>query len=293
MIVNLFREPEEDPTERMVMAINKSLNKSRSWAAWSGDTESLRRIGRIVSDLYRDHPINQEAEDKSALEKSESRLNPTVSFAHIASISNTSITNYVTVSADDEIESYPFLGAILIDDEQTSGDFEEVLAELDRRSIRKIIFAGAIAPRDKVIISFEKGESPPVVLSIQSPHPSWGRQALARLSDEIEKGVPSWSFIHERRMASFIFRLLAVIILAAAATMAIMKNFFTEEGGGLFLFTCLPFSFIISSDRVAGWFFPSIEILGEGAQSTGSRRIVSVILLLFSIPIGILVNRIS
>jgi hypothetical protein len=265
------------------MLIRRSFAKPREWHAWSGELEDLRRIGRIIEELYSEHPGSQE--------------NP-------LSINNlpTSVTNihaggdahlHITVPADEDIEFYPFLGMILVDDERVSGDVDEVMAELDRRSTRKITFIGALAPRDRITLFFDRENKPAIVLSIESPHSGWARQALSRLSVEIEKGVPVWAYLRANTFKSVMTKLAASLMLSAALAVALIEDANPGDRLGATAFLAFFISFAVMSERLLGWIFPGVEILGEGVQSTGSRRIALLLALLASIPVGVLVNRIS
>jgi hypothetical protein len=52
-------------------------------------------------------------------------------------------------------------------------------------------------------------------------------------------------------------------------------------------------TYTIVGERIKNWLFPAFELSGEGAQSSGSRRLATILLLVASVPIGILVNKIS
>src|SRR5689334_8287981 len=111
------------------MAVRRSFTKDREWGAWSGDLEVLQRIGRTVESLYREHPDNS----KSDLGQTAASATIDDKPGMLINVTGSATVNYLTVPMGEEIEYYPFLGMVLVDDERTSGDIEEVLAELVRR----------------------------------------------------------------------------------------------------------------------------------------------------------------
>ncbi|MET8910387.1 hypothetical protein [Micromonospora sp. NPDC004551] len=196
--------------------------------------------------------------------------------------------------------------------EEVYGRVDEVLAEMDRRSTVSVRFrADGSRPPDRQYGRTSEyvsdgihlrlggqGDSPfrtdrPVSLTVTSPSAGWARAAFARVSDEIEKGVPRWAVVR-RPSAQFSLSLLYFAV-PYITVMLIIK---ARQPIWIAGFWAGIIAWLISSvsgtaSRFHNWLFPPFEITQDGAESSGTRRILFLITLMLSVPIGILVNRIS
>ncbi|WP_433344314.1 hypothetical protein [Micromonospora sp. CA-111912] len=190
--------------------------------------------------------------------------------------------------------------------EEVFGNVDEVLAELDRRSTLGIVFRsdGMRGPdslyrslsdevRDGVYIRLGKGRyhrSTGAEVSVTSTSTGWARSSFARICDEMEKGVPTWALAS--RLAPAIFVLLVAAPFAAIAI---------ALGGGNYAWwsvvACCGVLFAATvsrlSERFMGWLLPPFEISAEGSESSGTRRLVTILATVSTIPIGVFVNLIS
>jgi len=184
-------------------------------------------------------------------------------------------------------------------DGEYSGGLETILEQFDRRTALGVEFNSNIGELEQ--ISLEIGghpRNPEVVLTVRSTDAAVGRSVFARMSDEVERGVPWWSrgplwF----RMAVGIAVLVTVFGCAAGLRVSSERNVSFDWDAAYQMFypaALLSLLFIrpAVSRPPASWFFPKFEVSGDGVSTT-SRRIVGMLGLLFTIPIGVLVNYIS
>ncbi|WP_182881678.1 hypothetical protein [Microbispora sp. H10949] len=275
----------------------ESFGDSREWLAWSGEMGDLQRIGRIIEDLYekRQNAIASEVRRQEYDERREEGGSNQNTIGEFTVHAVHSTVNYIAPPAVDDIFEYPFLGLIIASKRKIWGDMDDILTEVDRRSVKKLIFVGAMHPGDRVVVTFSREDAFAVKLEVASTDVGWAHQAFARLMDEIEKGVPRWEFILHRGFGYIWPRALATLLLAAAVTAAFYDKLKATTNGLSFIFfaSFLVFIFTSSSDWFTRWLFPKFEILGEGAPSTATRRLGLIFGIAVSIPIGIMVNWIS
>ncbi|WP_188188937.1 hypothetical protein [Nonomuraea sp. SYSU D8015] len=193
----------------------------------------------------------------------------------------------------DEVPEYPFMGLVLLDEDQISGSIDDVFSEIDRRSIRRLTFIAALQPRERLILRFSRHQMPAVTLEVESSDTGWARQALAKLADEVDKGVPRWSFVWGPGERAFYTNVAASAIVGLAVGVSeLASSLGANFAIGMFVFMGI-WIFSMSASRLREFIFPRFEILGDGSQSTGSRRLATLTLVLLSVPIGVFVNWIS
>ncbi|MFG3418702.1 hypothetical protein [Micromonospora sp. NPDC048063] len=261
--------------------VRRSFRKRHQWHAWSGEIADLERLGRIVEELHSTWLKERESEEaqRSAATKEAGAINVVGNSNHV----------FIT-SGENEV--YPFVGLIAEDEDEVAGPISEVLPEVDRRSVAGLKFVATLWPSERFSVSFARDASEAVVVEVSSQRTGWAKQAYARLADEVEKGVPRWASLRSDNSRFG----LAVFAAAAAATfigLVLPKSNGWDVRvavGGLAFILTWP---IFYMQRLHKWIFPGFELLGEGSQSSGSRRLVTLFLLGASIPIGILVNAVS
>ncbi|MEU7926646.1 hypothetical protein [Micromonospora sp. NPDC049801] len=260
--------------------VRRSFRKRHQWHAWSGEFADLERLGRIVEDLYSTWLKEREYEEGQTGEVAEA----------------TGVINLAGVpggaSVGDGNETYPFVGLIVEDEDEVSGPIFEVLPEVDRRSVVGLKFVATLRPSERLSVTFARNANEAVIVEVSSRRTGWAKQAYARLADEIEKGVPRWASLRSENSRP------RLAILAATAT-AVFVGLVLPKSSGLEIRTSVgAFAFsltwpIFYIERLHKWIFPGFELVGEGSQSSGSRRLVTLFLLGASIPIGVLVNVVS
>jgi hypothetical protein len=260
------------------MAVRHQTTKENTWSAWSGELEDLRRIGRLFSSLV------------------EQRRAPLW-----AAISGEYVVNPETPGAESVAERrkadfdrrWKAVATLQDGDDQIEGPINEVLAELDPRTISRLEFSATShyigAAGDAIGLTFNKENLfQPVVLDVRSSDQGWARQALTSLSEEIERGVPKWA-----RWRSFLGKMgvsVAIcLVVYLIATILLPSSLHTWIRTLTASAIAIAVALVATSFRSLDWFLPPFEVRSQGT-STGGRRIAGLALLLLSVPIGILVN---
>ncbi|MEV0424800.1 hypothetical protein [Streptosporangium canum] len=277
--------------------IKRSTQKKRSWDAWSGEIADLRRIGRTVEELH-DARVSvtktQAEEARREYEASQGEISGvTISGVVYGGVTQIIDYSYSGNRVLEDISSYPFVGLVLLDDEdKVVGSIDDIFPEIDRRSMERLTFISAINPREHLIVTFAR-DSAAATVDIESEDTGWARQALARITDEVEKGVPRWAFVRGSGSTPFWINVgVATVVGLATGLAQIAQSVSANFAIGLMVFVGI-FIFLFSSMGLRDFVFPRFEVLGDGAQSTGSRRLVTLTLIAISIPIGVFVNLIS
>lgn len=267
----------------------------RHWTAWSGTIEDIRRIANILSNLEDTRRTRIEAEVDEPKDA-------------------------ITVRREARARFEPFTCMIEIEDgdNRISGPVDMILSEIDNRTTRNISFGlpgvehyGRIDSPfydDNITIEFISDHpynNLGTDLKVTTSDQGWGRQAFAQLSEEIEKGVPRWAWIHKRLGIASIFILTYIALLTFLFLVLppfpehlsdkSNPNHLATVVSWAVLATVLPIlgAVATASRKLRTWAFPTFEILGVHGASTGSRRIAYIVGILISIPIGIFVNLIS
>lgn len=252
------------------------VKRNRTWYAWSGDINDVGRLARL---------FEQEAE-----ELEQSTRGPGSRKVNDSALSLT----------------------IMEKGEETSGSIKKMLEQIDRRTVQGLEFQYTAGDFDtRILVTLRNGGAffypDAVKLEVESSDSRLGKLIFVRLSDEIEKGVPWWSRVHTvggRLVASAcIFMILGVAALLARPpfdkfvavftgpdhkpTTAEVAAFLTS------ILLLLLFAGIIAGVSIYPIFFPKFEITGDHGGPSGSRRLVAIVALLATIPVGIFVNWIS
>lgn len=280
--------------------IIRSSRKRRSWLAWSGETVDLLRLGKMIEDSFQQRQSQLQAERERLAEQEdegrESHLQTMSTAARDVFITGATAVFFNGGTSDEEIPSYPFVGMVLVDDETVSGDISDVFPEIDRRSLQRVSFISAFHPRERIAVTFARNGSEAVFLQVESSDSGWARQGIARIAEEVEKGVPRWSFMRGRSLPTLSIRALAATAIGSAIAISVPSS--TLVGGPtqrvfLGVLVGLVLLGIQFLPKFRDFLFPPFELLGEGASASGSRRIAATVLLAASLPIGIFVNWVS
>ncbi|WP_124772999.1 hypothetical protein [Micromonospora inaquosa] len=241
----------------------------------------LERLGKIVEELHSARLRELEAEEQQRRS----------AFKVAEGINIVGDSNSVYITPGDG-EVYPFVGLVVEDEDEVAGPISEVLPEIDRRSVASLKFVAALWPAERLSVTFSRNASEAVVIDVVSGRTGWAKQAYARLADEIEKGVPRWSPLRSEN-SRFGLAVSVAAVLGGFVGLVLAKSAGWDVRlvvGGLVFMATWP---ILLMQRLHNWMFPAFELQGEGGQSSGTRRLVTLCLLGASIPIGALVNAIS
>jgi hypothetical protein len=283
----------------MIDEIERSTKKERKWFAWAGDMSDLKRCGRVIEELYdariesleNERRKRQDENLKSASDVTQGGANTSIAIS--GNLGYINIVGSPIGDSHEDITRYPFKGLRLTDEDVVTGPTESVLTEVDRRSVRSLTFIGAIDFGEYVIVTFTRTQDWAARVEVRSSNIGWAKQALTRLTDEIEKGVPQWAFMRNSTgNVTVSVRLLTGIIIGASIALMWPNK---EQHGNISLgviFAILS-AILLGSAKLKNFLFPAFEISGEARESTGSRRIAALALILISIPIGMFVNLIS
>ncbi|MFI6254556.1 hypothetical protein ACIBCL_00395 [Micromonospora zamorensis] len=239
----------------------------------------LDRLGKLIEELHSARLIELGSDSPQQ-----------VALVKVAEEINVRGTLNFTIGSDDG-EVYPFVGLIAEDEDEVAGPIPEVLSEVDRRSVKRLKFVAALGPSERLRVTLTREAEEAVVIDVVSQRTGWAKQAYARLADEIEKGVPRWATLRSGG-PKFGLSILPPLALALFVALVLPKSLDDDRDfvGIMTFLVAWPFFWM---DRLYKWLFPGFELVGEGGQSSGTRRIATLSLLAASIPIGVLVNAIS
>jgi hypothetical protein len=198
--------------------------------------------------------------------------------------------------------------------EEVFGPTRSVLEEMDRRSTLQLHFyvdglrsrdAGfrylSNSVSDGIYVRIGSGSSriprgfvddSAVEISVTSPSAGWARATFSHLCDEIDKGVPRWSFLRKQGYQALL-QLIIVLVPTSAVAIAVPKS---EWVSTIYLVgSIIGISLVLSGAlrRLMDWMLLAFEITQDGGQPSGTRRLVALLGILVTIPIGIFVNLIT
>lgn len=268
--------------------VEHRTTKTRTWPAWTGMREDLQRIGALANRLL-------DARRETLAER----------YGSYIERARQGMTTPEEIQAD--VAKYRQglrLNATLRHgNDVATGDVEDVLKEIDRRTITQLSLTAAYPysydERDKleIVITWKQRHAGPrVLLTIESADIGWANQAMSMLGGEINKGYPHWS-VHSP---------LARLGIGALATLSFWTTIFlvtmsvvdSSNVRAALMPALLGISGWITisatgSDAIYNRVFPPIELKGEDYQSTTGRRVLFFGSFFVSILTGVFVNIIS
>ncbi|WAE73650.1 hypothetical protein OUQ99_00485 [Streptomonospora nanhaiensis] len=269
------------------MEIERRTKKVETWPSWNGEMGDMKKLTALVSGAYKE----QDSEIRRRQEEAQKARED--SGIIIGNIHSSTLHFYSHEGSGGIAPSYPFLGIVLTDDEIVTGSIDDVFPEIDRRSFEKIEIIGAQSPNNYVSISFNRKMDPAVRLTVDSHDTSWARQTFVRISDEIYKGVPRWGFMRNTTPLPLLIKSFFGILPTIGTLLALPSNIISDAFFPTAFIGLILTIYFIFSEKLTNFFFPLIEITGEGSQSTGARRISVLLITLSSIPIGVMVNLVT
>lgn len=192
-----------------------------------------------------------------------------------------------------------FQATVAEESEETTGDPEDMLQELDRRTLVELGFVGRFRySSEKLEIAFKQTRFGAAVrLHVRSDDVGWARATFSHLSDEIDKGRPWWSWVHSTR-GSFGLQVLTTLVFLLALLVALWpEKPMTGTQWANSIICLLVASFvlgaILTSNAVLFRLFPPFEITEGGTRSTGGGVLIYALTLVVSIVVSIWVNVVS
>jgi hypothetical protein len=278
------------------MPVQHRTTRKNHWLAWSGELDDLRRIGRIFSELVQRRKESLDAELDTNNEPG-STEGPAEQWRRAV------LQNFAPVATLED------------GDDRIVGPVDDVLAELDRRSVSELalktetdgyalsmVHEGVDLTFRRKVGSLYDHES--VTLEISSRDQGWARQTLTQLTEEIEKGVPRWAWFRSKAGRAIIGLTVAIAGVLTFYSLVSIPDQLSLWGTPLSSQIVLTIrlaavvappallGYLAASNAAIDWFMPRFEVTSQ-ASSTGGRRLAGLGLLVLSIPIGILVNLIS
>jgi hypothetical protein len=239
--------------------------------------DALRRIARLLEEI-----AARRSED---LANSSAAATENEGSGHVASQRDVKVSAILSGQGD-----------------EISGPIADVFAEFDRRHPGNLelrieenkvkTVAVLLGSKETSYFGFHEDGSPPrapILLGVKSSDRGWARQAFVQLSEEIQKGVPAWSWLCREGGTLFSFVVTLAVFMATGFVLSwpIPQNSF-PPALGIFIGLGVVASF--ATLIFHSWLFPRFEVNFEGMKSSGSRRLAWLGTLLLAIPIGILVN---
>ncbi|MEU8371984.1 hypothetical protein AB0C22_02545 [Micromonospora sp. NPDC048894] len=242
-----------------------SYEKRRSWPAWQGDAEQFQRLAAALKQVEQ--------------ERLEKRLTS----------SEDAIESEVFMSVRERIDNY-------------GGPLDAIIKQFDRRTALGVTFRVKVGIEDSIELDLAGREFfPEVELHVRSTDLDFTRTTYARLSDEIDKGIPWWGKVSPILRNILALTTATTLLVATVSLIAYRsKEFHLSDLGRVAFAASFSAALATFGGMVTGiarrgpmeWFFPQFEVTGDGVSSA-TRRVTTIVLLVLSIPIGILVNVIS
>jgi hypothetical protein len=268
-----------------VAEIKRRVSRERAWRAWSGTIEELGRIAQLISELFDARKIELVAVHRRSLG---------LNYDDKSNESKSSEERYAESELRQYEESFSFAVTVVQGGDSVTGSFEDIKDEIDRRSVSEILFSCQYpySTRGETLILRMKWKvaSPPVTLEISSADVGWANQAFARLSSEVDKGRPAFSWMASGIMGHVIVSLLMNILMV----LTFASIFFRISPGiwgpitaaGIGFAAALLFAFLDSHRQV----FPAVEIVEAGVSSTLPRRMAYLGGIAVAITTGAVIN---
>jgi hypothetical protein len=267
-----------------VSQVRRSTKREREWLGWTGTIEQLVSLGREARTLFEKRVAVLVAEYDE-----DNRL------AQEAGTFDAGLEQLRRAEFEGQ---HGFQVSITDGADQTIGNLEDIVAEIDRRSLVEIEFRCGIYSREVLRIRLRRGPQPVVILAIESADPGWAREAFSHLSDKIDLGKPRWAWLHSTRgTAAFgVVNAIALAVVLSAIISTISKHPSDTTSTVLvnvWLWSSVLFGFFMGSAKTLNRLMPPFELNVGDSDPTGTRFWLYVGALVVSIPVGIFVNVIS
>jgi hypothetical protein len=121
-----------------------------------------------------------------------------------------------------------------------SGPPGQIVIEIDRRTVSRVLIAAKVSSDfdENLQIDFS---SSGMELEVDSSDPGWANQAFVAASEEIEKGVPAWSWVRRptgrNAFVGFVIACVAVIVSLIMAHQVSSKS--TENVAAAYGYRCI------------------------------------------------------
>ena len=242
----------------------------RRWRAWTGTVPQVERLHSQVVALAtarRDSKLAELGEGPDPTDKSVDAQWERRRF----------LERREEISA-----AYKVAVRIKSDDETIEGNWTEVMSEFDSRTYNELrLSCQRYGSEDRLVVTICPARraaeiAPGIWLEVQSTDRGWALQSQAQVSDEIDRGVPRWAWMHSIPAtvalgmliyAAVVLPLLIVIAKVNLGWIAILAWIGVILVGGIVQYVATRRDWLIR--RV----LPPVEILHEGQDSSGSRAI--------------------
>jgi hypothetical protein len=179
-----------------------------------------------------------------------------------------------------------------------SGDLARILPQFDRRTAKGVQFdARPTDARCRITVELAASDiSPECRVRVIGSDDQMARTVFTELAEEVEKGVPRWARLPETRFALIVALAVSLVLVVALIPLTSPKGTLRPNWGSAVSVGVGSFGWVfvwLSIRREHSRIFPMFEVTGDGLSSSVNRRVVALLFLLASIPIGIFVNRIS
>ena len=283
----------------MADSVERTIRRDRAWQAWVGSTADLERVGRLVGKLLdrrRELAVaaweqeNPRPEDPEKDEVLSMKYIPYPTYAALAAdkIHSIDVACSLDVSTTDR------------NGDTSSGGLESVLAEFDSRDYNMIVlraqfFTDYKFEKEELELAFVRDASTAgVTLRIASTEQGWAKQALAEITEEVDKGRKWWGFLRTDNgsllMALVTFGLFALLSSLLLTLTDWPRN--KELAVGFFA-SSIPTLVALSGQIRKNWLFPAVEVVSDGVTPRGLRVVLSIAGLLVTSVVGVAINTIK
>lgn len=254
------------------MSVDRTVTQDRTWKAWVGSFAQLERIHSRLKELAVDRqsallaaipePLPGDADDPWELRYEREKQ---------------------TRARADITDKYKVVARLASPGEAISGTFDEVKQEFDTRTFTRLAFSidTPLGSDDRVVLRFDpykkKGGNPPpdLHLDVKSSDRGWALQVMAQVSDEIQRGVPRWSWLYKGWAAG-----LGTVVLYIAFLVSLrpLLKLIPKTSDTTAELVAAVASIVLAlalnwNSRLLYTILPPIEITHDGNQSSASRSI--------------------
>lgn len=278
----------------MTQEPRRRIERKREWKTWRGSMDDLKKTFKIIEDLMRERReaiIKEMRSKNSSIDPDENQVRQ-------------EIKQEMRSREIESIETSPLVEVTLEHgDDSVTATNSDILSELDRRTITAVTFTGQFpigytTERLRVHLPW-RNHFPPVSTHIISSDHGWANKSLAMLTEEFDRRRTWWWRLHTPTGRGLFAGLaillinsgLGVIIRGYAPRLSdiqfIVTTLIIDVAVAIVAITC------INNSKIYLALFPKVELSEDDGFSRGGKSLSAIGSVLFTILIGIIVNKLS
>ena len=258
-----------DSTGTSTNEVRRYTRFARTWTTWVGDVDDLARLGRDCQKLYEKRKQLHEAQQQRPKVREQPKQPDGGSFVY----------GEFHIWSDDSRPGFEM--TVLDGPDRISGSIGAVMTELDRRTVNQVSFTGNISENDMLSASLRRkpsGNTSVVELKVESEDAGWAREALAHLSEQVDRAQPKWAWMHSRNGVR-LFGLLNLLVLSIPVSVIHATLGWSVEFAPVLTFWAVFAVLLVltASRPLLRLLLPPFEVVRPGMSPRGSKFVVYLI----------------